>query len=492
MKPLHVFSLIALATLFQLSALAQGQSISNFGSNPGNINAYKYIPANMPSDAPLVVVIHGCTQNAPNFSNQTGWNTLADRHKFYVAYAEQKSANNSTSCFNYWESGDNSRGQGEALSIKQVVDYMKSYYSIDDDKVFVTGLSAGGSMTVNMLSVYPDVFAAGAEMAGTPYRGAESSLEVTLIALGTISKSPQEWGDLVRNQYPNFTGAYPRLAIFHGTSDIIINYNNAKELVKQFTNLHGTNQNANNTDAAFEGNSRVLYEEFHNSNGEPVVVRYTIDNMAHGIAVDPGNCFKQGGTAGSNSIDVDFYSSFWAADFFGILQPPITIAGADSVNANQQGIVFTVPDNSGSTYNWQVPQDVTIVSGQGTNSLTVNWGNSNGTITVTETASTGCVFGPGELSVTAIPDTASTGIISSSISNEKILIRNSGQQTEFMVQTGTSQNLTIEIYNLNGRLIEQNDVQSNAYHPLPGSLARGVYIMKCKTAGGILLQKLVY
>ena len=74
-------------------------------------------------------------------------------------FPEQGSANNQNACFNWFEPGDIRRGAGEALSIKQMVDKMISDYDLDPERVFVTGLSAGGYMTTVMLATYPDVFA---------------------------------------------------------------------------------------------------------------------------------------------------------------------------------------------------------------------------------------------------------------------------------------------------------------------------------------------
>src|SRR5437870_4116551 len=91
--------------------------IGSFGTNPGNLNMYAYIPQGISANAPLVVVMHGCTQNATIVSGESGWNTLADRHKFYVVYPEQNSSNNSSYCFNWFQSGDQDRNQGEVLSI---------------------------------------------------------------------------------------------------------------------------------------------------------------------------------------------------------------------------------------------------------------------------------------------------------------------------------------------------------------------------------------
>jgi len=476
------------ATQFHATAFAQGwQSISSFGSNPGNLNAYSYAPAVMPDEAPLVVVMHGCTQTATSYSNETAWNTLADFHKFYVVYAEQKTANNASSCFNYWEPGDHSRGQGEAKSIKQMVEYMKNNYSIDSSRVFATGLSAGGAMTAVMLSAYPEVFAAGAEMAGLPYKVATTSLEVYTAALGLVSKSPQEWGDLVRGEYPGFTGSYPRLAIFHGTSDIVINENNAEEMMKQFTNLHGCDQTADYDNSSFNGNSVVGLKQYFNTGGQIVVERYTISNMAHGIAVDPGSCFEQGGDADGTAFDVDFYSSYWAAKFFGILQPPFVINGADTVNINQQGVGYSVLGNPGSAYDWQVTGGA-IASGQGTNSITVDWNQTSGTVSLTETMSGGCTLGPVELPVSA---SNTTGVENANTGGEEILLNLNGKEIQYLIKSGVSENARVFIVTLSGQVIYEENASTNKYHSLKHDLLAGMYVLKCLTRKNQMVRKLI-
>lgn len=501
MKPLFLFALVTIHGL----CFAQLQSIANFGSNPGNLNAYHYVPANMPADAPLVVVMHGCTQNAANFSNETGWNTLADFHKFYVVYAEQKSANNTTNCFNYWETGDHSRGQGEARSIKQMVDYMKSQYSIDSSRVFATGLSAGGAMTCVMLSAYPDVFAAGAEMAGLPYKVATSSLEVYTAALGLTSKSPQEWGNLVRGQYPGFSGSYPRMAIFHGTSDIIINENNAEETMKQFTNLHSTDQVADFSDGSFAGNSLVELNRYHNANGDVVVERYTFDNMAHGIAVDPGSCFEQGGGTGSNAIDVNFYSSFYAAKFFGILRPPFAISGLEVVT-DSAAVNYTVTGNSGSDYDWEV-EGGGIAGGQGTNSINVAWTDTTGVVRLTETTSAGCVLGPVELAVLIqieepidtteepidtteepIDTTTTSGFIDAD--DERIFISETNGRIYFNIQSAADIYFDVAIHNLSGQRVYAIRAKSDMECSTE-IFVSGIYFVRCASGEKIFSRKVV-
>src|SRR5512140_4032021 len=74
--------------------------VTSFGSNPGALDMYEYVPANLPSGRPLVVVMHGCTQTAASME-AAGWNALADQYQFAVLYPQQSTANNPVSCFNW-------------------------------------------------------------------------------------------------------------------------------------------------------------------------------------------------------------------------------------------------------------------------------------------------------------------------------------------------------------------------------------------------------
>ena len=374
--------------------------VTGFGTNPGSLNMYKYIPSGITGSAPLVFALHGCTQTAAQYAQQTGWNKLADRHKFYLVYPEQISANNSSLCFNWFDTTDASRNKGEALSIKQMKDYMVANYNIDTTKIYVTGLSAGACMTVVMISTYPQVFLKGASMSGVPYRAATSSLNAYNAMNGLVTKTPAQWGALVRGQNPTYTGSFPHLAIFQGTSDFTVNVANATELIKQWTNLNHADQTADSTYNSFQGNTNVQQTIYNDSLNNPVVYYYKITGMAHGIAVDTGNCPRQGGATATYAIEESkFHSTYWAADFFDLIKNPYPITGAIQVNQYATTIGYSVPLNSGSSYNWTVPKHASIVSGQGTNSITVNFDTISGNVEVVETTGAGCKNDAAELYV---------------------------------------------------------------------------------------------
>ena len=293
--------------------------VIGFGGNPGNLKMYKYVPDNMPSKAPLVVSLHGCSQTARDYASN-GWTDLADKLKFYLLFPEQQRANNFGLCFNWFERADQKRGSGEAQSIKTMVEKMKSDYSIDEQKVFVEGLSAGGYMTAIMLAAYPDVFKAGGINAGGPAYGASSMTSAFKCMNSGCDKSPETWGDLVKTKgHREHTGAWPRISIWHGTNDNTVTIVNQRELVEQWTNVHGIDGVADKEDSVRGHN----HKEYHDPQGNVLVETYLITGMGHATPVDPGFSEANGcGRAGAFIEDKDICGVYYLACFWGLDQVP--------------------------------------------------------------------------------------------------------------------------------------------------------------------------
>jgi len=285
------------------------QLVSSFGTNPGALTMYKYVPSGMPSSAPVVVLLHGCSQSAASYDDESGWVKFADQYKFYLVFAQQSSWNNSGKCFNWFKSGDFTRGQGEALSIKQMVDKIKSSHSVDANRVYVSGLSGGGAMTAVMLAAYPDVFAGGAINAGVAYKCATTSTAGFSCMSGSVNKTPQQWGDLARSGYSGYSGRKPLVAIFQGSSDGTVKPANMTELMEQWTNYHGISQTPTSSDT-IGGYPRNIY------GGKVMTV--SITGMGHGTAIDPGTGASQCGVSASYMLDVNLCSTYYAAKFWGL------------------------------------------------------------------------------------------------------------------------------------------------------------------------------
>jgi poly(hydroxyalkanoate) depolymerase family esterase len=288
--------------------------VTGFGSNPGALKMYRYVPAGLPAGSPLVVALHGCTQTALVYATHTEWNTLADRYRFAVVYAEQQRANNSSSCFGWFQSADISRGQGEALSIKQMVDHIKGSHGVNPARVFVTGLSAGGFMTAVMMATYPDVFAGGGIHAGGAHACATSLLEASPCQRGTVNRTPQQWGDLVRGAFSGYGGPYPRLIAFHGASDATVAPADMQQAVDQWSNVLGIDRTPEVSET-FRTSTHRIYRD---AAGRDLIETFLIANTGHALIVDPGTGTDQGGATGAFSEDHDIYSSYYAAKFWGL------------------------------------------------------------------------------------------------------------------------------------------------------------------------------
>src|SRR4051794_34539856 len=171
---------------------------------------FTYVPAELGPDRPLVVVLHGCKQTAAGYDRGAGWSTLADRYGFALLLPQQQPANNPNGCFNWFQPADTRRGHGEALSIRQMIEKTVTDRGIDPQRIYITGLSAGGAMTSVMLACYPEVFAGGAIIAGLPY-GAASSMHQAFESMANCpSRSAREWGEAVLRASPQ-NGRWPRV-----------------------------------------------------------------------------------------------------------------------------------------------------------------------------------------------------------------------------------------------------------------------------------------
>lgn len=288
--------------------------VTGFGTNPGNLSMYEYAPAGLPTGRPLVIALHGCTQSASDYYDHSGWPKFADLYGFALVLPQTSSANNANSCFNWFQPGDTTRGQGEALSIRQMVDKAVAQYGSDTGRVYITGLSAGAGMTADMLAAYPDVFAGGSIDSGLPAYCANDTASAYTCMYSPPDRTPAQWGDLVRSAAPAGTTSWPRVAIWQGTSDTTVAPANATELRDQWTDVWGIGQTPSRTESLTGGTTLSVYDD---GSGRPAVEVYSISGMAHGLAVDPGSGTDQCGSTGTYYLDT-ICSSYHTARFWGL------------------------------------------------------------------------------------------------------------------------------------------------------------------------------
>jgi poly(hydroxyalkanoate) depolymerase family esterase len=304
--------LVVLAFLGSPSSAGTMQPVASFGDNPGALAMYEYVPANLAPERPLVVVLHGCTQQAAAMES-AGWNTLADELGFAVLYPEQQTANNPVRCFNwageYGDPANLERGKGENQSILSMIDTAIATHRSARDRVYVVGFSAGAAFAAVLLATWPERFAAGAIMAGIPYRCAMSVSGAFSCQSPGVAKSPAEWGDLVRAAHDH-AGSWPRIQIWQGTADATVKPVNSDELVDQWTNVHGADQTAE----VVEEIGKLVRREFR-AGTKVVVETNAITGMGHAVAIGGTGCPAK---LAAYFSEQGICSTLRAAEFFGL------------------------------------------------------------------------------------------------------------------------------------------------------------------------------
>ncbi|WP_341901534.1 PHB depolymerase family esterase [Fluviicola taffensis] len=311
MKTTAIISLL----LFPFFGSSQLTDITtNIITNPGNLNAYVHEPVNKPTKKiPLVLVLHGCNQDAIEISSGSGWNMLADSLNFLVLYAEQRGANNVFKCFNWFSKEDQEKDKGEIASIHEMVKYAVSHYSIDTSKIFIYGVSAGAAMSVNYMACYPGTIKSGAILAGTAYKQAESAGK-------SFSEMKQptmfDEANLRRKLYSQdslYTGEFPQLIVIHGTEDKVVQYGNGEVLVKQWKTVFNVTSESMKQVVAGATTPTIMRTDYKDAKGRSVIILYKANKWGHYLMIDPGPGIKQGGEVSKHAKDGDFFSTYQIA-----------------------------------------------------------------------------------------------------------------------------------------------------------------------------------
>ena len=288
------------------------ERIDEFGPNPGQLAMLSYSPEGLAPRSPLVVVLHGCTQTATTYAEGAGWLALADRFGFAVLAPEQTTANNPNRCFNWFSPGDVRRGEGEAGSIASMVAYITEAKNLDPTRVFVTGLSAGGAMAAAMLAAYPDVFAAGAVIAGLPYGVARNVQDAMRVMSRPDGRPAAALAELAANR--TRAAPAPRLAIWHGDADFTVNVGNAHDLAQQWSALHGLPSAPHRVEQQSFGARSI----WRSASGEALVEMNLVRGLGHGAPLSTGGVDDVGRVAPymleagvSSSLEI---ARFWKID----------------------------------------------------------------------------------------------------------------------------------------------------------------------------------
>ncbi|MEU5674850.1 PHB depolymerase family esterase, partial [Micromonospora sp. NPDC047753] len=259
--------------------------VTSFGDNPGRMRMHVYVPDNRPARPAVVVAMHGCGGSGPGFYSGSEFASQADRYGYIVIYPSATQQAGFGNCFDTWSDAAKRRGGGsDPVSIISMIRYVQQQYSADPERVYATGSSSGGMMTNHMLALYPDVFKAGAAFMGVPYNCFANAADYppgsSQCTGGNMNRTPQQWGDAVRQAYPGYSGPRPRVQLWHGTSDTLVPYSLLQETIEQWTNVFGLSQTPTSTDTPQANWNRRRYAD---SSGTVQVEAYSIQGAGHSL-----------------------------------------------------------------------------------------------------------------------------------------------------------------------------------------------------------------
>lgn len=256
---------LAIAAAFLTASPASAATltkVNDFGTNPTHLGMYLYAPDKVAPKPALLVLVHYCGGSAGAIFNGNGHDyvTAADRYGYLIVVPE---ATRDGHCFDVsTKAGLTRNGGSDSTGIMSMVGWARRHYDVDPGRIVVSGFSSGAMMTNVLAAEYPDVFSAGSAFSGVPagcFATTDGSLWNSRCAGGNVVKTAQQWADQARAMNPGYSGAYPRMQLWHGDQDTTLAYPNYGEEIKQWTALRGLNQTPSFTDHPQQSWTRNRY-----------------------------------------------------------------------------------------------------------------------------------------------------------------------------------------------------------------------------------------
>ncbi len=195
-----------------------------------------YVPEGASGPMPLVVMLHGCSQDPETFAESTRMNRVADGGRFMVLYPAQRMTANLARCWNWFLPKNQMRG-GEPAEIVALVEHIAGRHPVDRKRVYVAGLSAGASMSATLAACYPEVFAAAAVASGTMFRSADSLMSAGRAMTRGETPDAGHLAAAAWNCGGKRTLPVP-VAVWHGTVDKVVVPVNGENVLRQFAHLN--------------------------------------------------------------------------------------------------------------------------------------------------------------------------------------------------------------------------------------------------------------
>lgn len=242
----------------------------SYANHAGSRNYKLFIPSTYSGQPmPLLVMLHGCTQNPDDFAAGTQMNQVAEEAGCLVVYPEQTSGANQSKCWNWFNSIDQQRGQGEPSIIAGIAEKISDDYAVNPQQVYVAGLSAGGAMAVIVGTLYPELFAAVGVHSGLPFASA-TDLPSALSAMkrGASNANVPKAGN----------GSQP-IIVFHGDSDTTVNPRNGEQVMAQ--HLHSIDTDPAVQSGAVPNGYRYTQTTHTRADGSPLGEHWVVHGAGH-------------------------------------------------------------------------------------------------------------------------------------------------------------------------------------------------------------------
>lgn len=239
-----------------------------------------YIPSSYRGQPrPLIVMLHGAQQDPDDFALGTGMNAVAEEKGYIVVYPEQSESVSSLRCWNWFRPEDRTRDRGETSMIAALTRHAMATYNVDDTRVYVAGMSAGGAMAVNLAVTYPDLYAGAAIHSGIAFGVADEHLSA-LCAMNDGKGKMQ----LPEPTSPGQQQRAVPLIVFHGDADDTVHPRNGEQIVAMSRTLHGDFSDmpaeSMRGNAGIEGHASTRYV-FRNQSGAPVGEQWIVHGLGH-------------------------------------------------------------------------------------------------------------------------------------------------------------------------------------------------------------------
>jgi len=263
-----------------------GEFMTDTFTNHAGARDYKlYVPSHDGSERPampLIVMLHGCSQNPDDFAAGTRMNDLAEEHGFLVLYPAQPVNANASRCWNWFRPGDQQRDAGEPSLIAGMTLDVATRYGVDARRIFVAGLSAGGAMAVVLGAAYPELFAAVGVHSGIPY-GVAHDVPSAFAAMRNASGSRGRSGIGTAANGARHGVRLPPTIVFHGDRDTTVHAENGADIAAAVADGHADAQglHVDVQEGVAAGGRAYRRTVYRNVDNQSVVEQWLLNGAGH-------------------------------------------------------------------------------------------------------------------------------------------------------------------------------------------------------------------